>query len=46
VEAVLALAIDGALPDDTVRIARGVPETAGLTDAPMTFEAVAETVAA
>jgi NADH-quinone oxidoreductase subunit G len=46
VEATLGLAIDAGLPEDTVRIARGVPETAALTDAPMTFEAVAETVAA
>jgi NADH-quinone oxidoreductase subunit G len=45
-EATLAVAIDAALPDGMVRIARGVPETAALGEGPVTLEPAAETVAA
>ncbi len=39
-EAVLPVAIDAALPDATVRVARGVRETAALGAGEMTLERV------
>jgi NADH-quinone oxidoreductase subunit G len=44
--AVLAAALDKALPDGTVRIARGVAETAALGEGDISIERVVETVAA
>jgi NADH-quinone oxidoreductase subunit G len=45
-EAILAVALDAALPDNTVRIARGVPETAALGEGDIAIERVRETAAA
>jgi len=45
-EAVLAVATDAALPDNTVRIARGIPETAALGEGEISIERVRETAAA
>ncbi len=45
-EAVLAVALDAAMPEGAVRISRGVAETAALGVGAITLEAVAETVAA
>ena len=45
-EARLALAIDAAVPDGCVRIARGIPETAALGEGAVTLEKVAVEVAA
>jgi NADH-quinone oxidoreductase subunit G len=39
-EATLPVAIDGALPDGCVRVARGTPESASLGDGPFTLEKV------
>jgi NADH-quinone oxidoreductase subunit G len=39
-EAVLAVAIDPALPEGVVRISRGIPETAALGEGDLTLEAV------
>jgi NADH-quinone oxidoreductase subunit G len=44
--AMLAVAVDEALPDNTVRIARGVPETAMLGEGEVFIERVRETAAA
>jgi NADH-quinone oxidoreductase subunit G len=45
-EAILAVALDAALPDNTVRIARGVAETATLGEGDLTIERVRETAVA
>ena len=45
-EARLVVALDAAVPQGCVRIARGVPETAALTSGDVTLEKVAESVAA
>jgi len=45
-EAVLAVMLDKALPDNTVRIARGVAETAALGEGDVTLERVRETAVA
>jgi NADH-quinone oxidoreductase subunit G len=45
-EARLVVAIDAAVPQGCVRIARGVPETAALTTGAVTLEKLAESVAA
>jgi NADH-quinone oxidoreductase subunit G len=45
-EAALGVAIDSALPDGTVRIARGVAETAALGEGELTIEKIAVEVAA
>jgi len=45
-EATLAVALDTALADNTVRIARGVPETAMLGEGEISIERVRETAAA
>jgi len=45
-EARLVVAIDAAVPQGCVRIARGVPETAGLASGTVTLDKLAETVAA
>ena len=40
-EAILAAGIDAALPDGTVRVARGVPETAALGEGEVSVERMA-----
>jgi NADH-quinone oxidoreductase subunit G len=45
-EAILTVALDAALPDNAVRIARGVAETAPLGEGDITIERVRETAAA
>jgi NADH-quinone oxidoreductase subunit G len=45
-EAMLTVALDEALPDNTARVARGVPETAMLGEGEMSIERVRETAAA
>jgi NADH-quinone oxidoreductase subunit G len=45
-EAVLPVAIDAALPDGTIRIARGVAETAALGEGAISLERIQETAAA
>jgi NADH-quinone oxidoreductase subunit G len=45
-EAILAVALDTALPDGAVRIARGVAETAALGEGEVSVERIQETVAA
>jgi NADH-quinone oxidoreductase subunit G len=45
-EATLVAALDAALPDNTVRVARGVTETAALGEGAIAVEKVRETVAA
>jgi NADH-quinone oxidoreductase subunit G len=45
-EAVLAVALDASLADATVRIARGVPETAALGEGELSIERVRETAVA
>jgi NADH-quinone oxidoreductase subunit G len=45
-EAVLPVMLDKALPDNTVRIARGVAETAALGEGNITLERVRETAVA
>ena len=39
-EAILPVALDAALPDDTVRIARGVAETASLGEGEIAIERI------
>ena len=45
-EARLAVAIDAAVPDGCVRIARGIPETAALGEGALTLEKIQQSVAA
>jgi NADH-quinone oxidoreductase subunit G len=45
-EATLAVALDAALADDTVRIARGVPETAALGEGELSLEKIREAAVA
>jgi NADH-quinone oxidoreductase subunit G len=45
-EAILAVALDAALADNTVRVSRGVPETAMLGEGDISIERVRETAAA
>jgi NADH-quinone oxidoreductase subunit G len=45
-EAVLPVAIDAALPDGTIRVARGVAETASLGEGEISLERIQETAAA
>jgi len=45
-EALLVAALDDALPNDAVRISRGVAETAALGEGALTVEKARETVAA
>ncbi len=45
-EATLKVALDAALPDNTVRVARGVIETAALGEGAIALEKIRETVAA
>jgi NADH-quinone oxidoreductase subunit G len=45
-EAVLPVMLDKALPDNTVRVARGIAETAALGEGDLTIERVRETAVA
>ena len=45
-DATLAVMLDAALPDGTVRIARGVPETAMLGEGEMSVEKIQEAAVA